>query len=108
MEMLVFTRSQKITGNLPGLKQLSRFPREFTESRQTKKTLDAQKRYISKGFQMNLPNPRRAESTYQAPEDSSKGKVGIELLADAARPVHLLARYLLDEVVGVGDHLPGH
>ena len=50
---------------------------------------------------------------YQAPENSSKCKVGIELLAHAAWSVHLLARHLDhhdhdDGDGGVGDDLPGH
>ena len=52
---------------------------------------------------------RGKEATNQAPEDSSNGEIGIELLPHAARPVHLLARHLVmqdeDEDGGVGDHL---
>ena len=50
------------------------------------------------------------EDVYQAPENSSKCKVGIELLAHAARPVHLLARHLDDDDDDdgdVADDLPG-
>ena len=56
--------------------------------------------------------PRRPHEQifYQAPQDPSNGKVRVELLADAARPVHLLACHLLHHHAGgVGHHvLPGH
>ena len=108
MEMLAFTGPQvyRITGNLPGLKQLPRIPREFTTYR-TWLPKKASGLSGCKGFPKNFAGSKWTDSTYQTPEDSSKGKVGVELLADAARPVHLLARHLLGHDGGVGDHLPG-
>ena len=53
------------------------------------------RRRLLKTWQTVHAQMRGKEATNQAPEDSSKGEIGIDLLPHAARPVHLLARDLV-------------